>query len=133
MYKSTIRVAGLCLIAAASATGIVYSSDTYACDGLANSAPCNAGAATLVPVANLAQLTDGEIAYIYLQANLFDVEGAELGVARGTASGVKQHGEMVAKDHRSVVVAFQGILTQNNIKPVPPPTTAPRSSTIWRS
>jgi predicted outer membrane protein len=27
---------------------------------------------------------------------------------------------MVAKDHRGVVVAFQGILTQNDIKPVPP-------------
>jgi len=120
MHKSTIRVLGLCLIGAASVAATVYSSATYACDGLANPTTCNADAAKPIPVANLAQLTDDEIAYIYLQANQFDVEEAELGAVRGTASGVKQHGEMVAKDHRGVVVAFQGILTQNNIEPVAP-------------
>ena len=66
------------------------------------------------------QLTDGEIAYIYLQANQFDVEEAKLGIARGTAPEVKQHGEMVAKDHSGVIAAFEGILMEHGIKPTAP-------------
>lgn len=119
MRKSTIRIAGLCLIGSACAFAtIVSSSAIYACTG-----PCNAKStsASLVAVANVSQLTDSEIAYIYVQANQFDVEETELGIARGTASGVKQHGEMVARDHRGVVVAFQGLLAANNITPVAPP------------
>jgi predicted outer membrane protein len=50
--------------------------------------------------------TYGEIAYIYLQANQFDVDEAKLGIVRGTASAVKQHGEMVAKDHGSVIAGL---------------------------
>lgn len=70
--------------------------------------------------ADATQLTDGEIAYIYLHYNQFDVEEAELGVARGTASEVKQHGEMVANDHRGVIKAFEAILAKDGIEPVAP-------------
>ena len=78
------------------------------------------------------QLTDGEIAYIYLQANQFDVEEAELGIARGTAPEVKQHGEMVAKDHSGVIAATEGIRsTASNQRPLP--TTRRLSNTTRRS
>jgi len=120
MRKSTIHVVGLCLIGGALATATaLYSPGTYACNG---PAACTIGSASanLVLMAKATQLTDGEIAYLYLQGNQFDVEEAELGIARGTSSEVKQHGEMVAKDHRGVVVAFQAILTEHNIKPVAP-------------
>ena len=79
------------------------------------------------------QLTDGEIAYIYLQANQFDVEEAELGIARGTAPEVKQHGEMVAKDHSGVIAAFEGILMEHGIKPTAPSDNARLSNTTRRS
>jgi predicted outer membrane protein len=72
----------------------------------------------VIKVADSAQLTDGEIAYIYLQANLFEVETAELGMALGTSDDVKRHGEMVARDHRGVVKMFEELLHMNNIKPV---------------
>lgn len=70
--------------------------------------------------ANAAQLTDAEIAYTYLQSNLFDVEEAELGIARGTAAEVKEHAEMVTRDHRGVVKAFEDLLAKEGIKPVAP-------------
>lgn len=70
-------------------------------------------------VANSDQLTDGEIAYIYLQANLFEVEKAELGMARGTAPKVREHGVMVAKDHRGVVIMFEKLLKKIGLKPTP--------------
>lgn len=76
--------------------------------GAAFSSSCGAGAAAL---------TDGEVAYIYLQANLFEVEKAELGKSLGTSDDVKKHGEMVATDHRGVVKMFQHILELNHIKP----------------
>jgi predicted outer membrane protein len=79
------------------------------------------------------QLRDGEIAYIYLQANQFDVEEAELGIARGTAPEVKQHGEMVAKDHSGVIAAFEGILMEHGIKPTAPSDNARLSNTTRRS
>ncbi len=65
-----------------------------------------------------AALTDGEIAYLYIQANLFEVELAELGKSVGTSDDVKQHGNMVAKDHRGVIKRFEELLHQNHIKPV---------------
>ncbi len=68
-------------------------------------------------VADQPQLTDGIIAYLYIQANLFEVETAELGKARGTSPDVKQHGAMVAKDHRGVVKSFEELLHRNHIKP----------------
>jgi putative membrane protein len=72
----------------------------------------------VIKVADSAQLTDGEIAYIYLQANLFEVETAELGMALGTSEDVKQHGEMVARDHRGVVKMFEELLHMNRITPI---------------
>jgi predicted outer membrane protein len=96
MYKSIFTIVGLCFV-------------------------INAAAAAHDPkVPDAAQLTDGEIAYIYLQANQFDVEEAELGIARGTAPEVKQHGEMVANDHSGVITAFEGILMEHGIKPTAP-------------
>jgi predicted outer membrane protein len=70
--------------------------------------------------AEAAKLTDGEIAFVYLQANQFDVEEGKLGVARGSASEVTQHGQMVAKDHGAVVAAFEKLLTEQGIKPTEP-------------
>ena len=61
---------------------------------------------------------DGEIAYLYLQANLFEVETAELARAQGTAPEVKHHGDEVAKDHRGVVKMFEELLLKNGIKPI---------------
>src|SRR6476620_4214675 len=43
-----------------------------------------------------------------------------LGIARGTAPEVKQHGEMVAKDHSGVITTFEGILMEHGIKPTAP-------------
>jgi predicted outer membrane protein len=74
--------------------------------GLCFMVSANASAAQNARMTNVAKLTDGEIAYIYLQANQFDVDEAKLGIVRGTASAVKQHGEMVAKDHGSVIAAL---------------------------
>ena len=83
----------------------------------AATAPLSANAAQ---VAGAAPLTDGEIAYVYLHYNQFDVDEAELGIARGTAPEVKQHGEMVANDHRGVIKAFEGILAKDGIEPIAP-------------
>jgi putative membrane protein len=63
-------------------------------------------------------MSDGEIAYLYLQANLFEVETAELARAQGTAPQVRAHGGEVAKDHRDVVKMFQELLLKNGIKPI---------------
>ena len=87
MRKSTVAILSLCFMVSA-----------------------NARAAENANVTGTAKLTDGEIAYIYIQANQFDVEEAKLGIARGTAPEVKQHGEMVAKDHGGVIASFEGIL-----------------------
>ncbi|MFN3623538.1 MAG: DUF4142 domain-containing protein [Hyphomicrobium sp.] len=72
----------------------------------------------LMQVADKGGISDGEIAYIYIQANLFEVETAKLGGAQGTASEVKKHGEDVAKDHGGVVKMFQELLLKSNVKPV---------------
>ncbi len=72
----------------------------------------------VVQVADKPNLTEGEIAYLYLQANRFEVETAELGAQRGTATDVKKHGEMVAKDHRGVIETFEGLVSMSHIKPV---------------
>jgi putative membrane protein len=125
MRVSILSVVGLCFIGSTNAsTAAVYGPAPHvACAGLASPAICSPKSTppNLIKVADATQLTDGEIAYIYLQGNEFDVEEAELGVARGTASDVKEHGEMVAKDHRGVVETFEGILTKNGIKPIAPP------------
>jgi predicted outer membrane protein len=83
-------------------------------------AAISASGAHAAQEADAIQLTDGEIAYIYLHYNQFDVEEAELGVARGTAPEVKQHGEMVANDHRGVIKTFEAILAKDGIEPVAP-------------
>lgn len=72
----------------------------------------------LIKAADTTQLTDGEIAYVYLQANLFEVQTAELARTLGTSGDVKQHGEMVEKDHRGVIKMFERLLEMNHIKPV---------------
>jgi predicted outer membrane protein len=74
MYKSVITIVSLCFAIGA-----------------------NTALAHEPKAPDAAQLTDGEIAYIYLQANQFDVEEAKLGIAQGSAPEVKQHGEMVAR------------------------------------
>ena len=84
--------------------------------------------AEIVRVTGAHSLSDGEIAYLYMQANLFDVETAELARAKGTAPEVKQHGEEVAKDHRGVVKMFEELLHRNGIKPVAPADSAIRST-----
>jgi putative membrane protein len=63
-------------------------------------------------------LSDGEIAYLYLQANLFEVDKAELARGQGTAPEVKHHGDEVAKDHRGVVKMFEELLLKTGIKPI---------------
>jgi putative membrane protein len=97
MRKSIVTIVGLCLIVSV-----------------------NFGAAEKAKATEIARLTDSEIAYIYLQANQFDVDEAKLGIARGTASEVKEHGEMVVKDHGGVIAAFEGLLTEQGIKPMAP-------------
>lgn len=77
--------------------------------------------AHVIRVADTAALTDEQIAYIYIQANLFEVETAELGKSRGTSEDVRSHGETVAKDHRGVVKMFEKLLHMNHIKPIAPP------------
>lgn len=72
----------------------------------------------LIRVADHASLSDGEIAHLYIQANLFEVDTADLGRAQGTAPQVKQHGEAVAKDHGGVVKMFEELLLKTGIKPV---------------
>ena len=76
--------------------------------------------AGLIKVAKTAKLSDGEIAYIYLQENLFEVETAKLGMERGTAKEVKSHGKMVAKDHSGVVTGFEKLLKTVGVLPVAP-------------
>lgn len=78
----------------------------------------SAATSKVIKVADESGLSDAEIAYLYIQANLFEVETAELGVARGTAADVKSHGEMVARDHKGVVRAFEELIQMNGIKPV---------------
>ena len=73
-------------------------------------------------------LGDGEIAYLYLQANLFEVETAELARAQGTAAAVKHHGDEVASDHRSVIKMFEGLLLKNGIHPATVADSASRSA-----
>ena len=102
MRKSTVAILSLCFMVSA-----------------------NAREAENANVTGTAKLTDGEIAYIYIQANQFDVEEAKLGIARGTAPEVKQHGEMVAKDHGGVIASFEGILTEQGIEPTAPSGNAP--------
>ncbi len=63
------------------------------------------------------RLSDGEIAYIYLQANLFEVEIAKLGRENATDPDVKAHGEMVARDHGNVVKQFSMLLEKIGVKP----------------
>lgn len=72
----------------------------------------------LIRVADKTGLSDGEIAYLYIQANLFEVEIAKLGTAQGTAPDVREHGAMVAKDHGSVVKMFEEVLLKTGVKPV---------------
>jgi predicted outer membrane protein len=96
MYKSIFTIVGLCFVSV------------------------NTARAHDLKASDAAQLTDGEIAYIYLQANQFDVEEAKLGIAHGTSPEVKQHGEMVAQDHSGLIAAFRGILMEHGITPTPP-------------
>ncbi len=72
-------------------------------------------------VADAPQLTDGAIAYIYLQTNLFEVEVADLGKSVGASDEVRQLAQMVADDHRGVIKSFEELLQMNRIKPVATP------------
>jgi putative membrane protein len=72
----------------------------------------------VIRVHDAQSLSDGEIAYLYLQANLFEVDKAELARAQGTAPEVKHHGDEVAKDHRGVVKMFEELLLKTGIKPI---------------
>jgi len=51
------------------------------------------------------------------------VEETKLGIARGTAPEVKQHGEMLAKDHSGFIAAFERIFMKHGIKRTALPTT----------
>lgn len=93
-------------------------STSAAMPGAAGSAICRQP--IVIKVADTAQLSDGEIAYLYLQANLFEVETGELGATRGTAADVKKHAETVATEHRGVVKMFEGLLLKRGIKPTAP-------------
>lgn len=98
----------------AAATALPTSiGDTHYVRAVATTPPCG-----LIRVADRATLSDGEIAHLYIQANLFEVDTAELGRAQGTSPQVKQHGEAVAKDHGGVVKMFQELLLKTGIKPV---------------
>jgi Domain of unknown function (DUF4142) len=48
------------------------------------------------------------------------VEETKLGIARGTAPEVKQHGEMLAKDHSGFIAAFERIFMKHGIKRTAP-------------
>ena len=87
----------------------------------------------MIKVADRHSFTDGEIAFIYLQANLFEVETAELGMTLGTSDDVKQHGEMVARDHRGVVKMFEELLHMNHINPSKRQVPLPASPNTWPS
>jgi predicted outer membrane protein len=76
------------------------------------------------PAADAPQLDDGAIAYLYLQANLFEVEVAELGKSAGASEEVRKLGQMVANDHRGVIKSFEELLHMHHIKPVPTPASA---------
>lgn len=91
MRKSIVTIVGLCFLASASAAETVKGADA-------------------------AKLTESEAAYIYLQANAFEVERARLGIACGTAPEVMQHAEMVAKDHGAVIAAFVGLFAEQRFK-----------------
>lgn len=99
----------------AAATALPTSiGDTHHVRAVATTPPCG-----LIRVADRATLSDGEIAHLYIQANLFEVDTAELlGRAQGTSRQVKQHGEAIAKDHGGVVKMFQELLLKTGIKPV---------------
>lgn len=98
----------------AAATALPTSiGDTHHVRAVATAPPCG-----LIRIADRATLSDGEIAHLYIQANLFEVDTAELGRAQGTSPQVKQHGEAVAKDHGGVVKMFQELLLKTGIKPV---------------
>jgi putative membrane protein len=72
----------------------------------------------VIRVHDAPSLSDGEIAYLYLQANLFEVDKAELARVQGTAPEVKHHGDEVAKDHSGVVKMFEELLLKTGIKPI---------------
>jgi len=72
----------------------------------------------VIRVHDAPSLTDGEMAYLYIQANLFEVETAELARTQGTAPQVKVHGDEVARDHRGVVKMFEELLLKNGVKPI---------------
>lgn len=74
--------------------------------------------AHLIQVKDSNVLSDREIAYIYLQANLFEVETAELGMKNATDPEVKAHSAMVAKDHKGVVKQFGMLLEKIGINPL---------------
>ena len=48
------------------------------------------------------------------------MEETKLGIARGTAPEVKQHGEMLAKDHSGFIAAFERIFMKHGIKRTAP-------------
>lgn len=112
---SLFLASSLCAFAVGAAATALPTSigDTHHVRAVAATPPCG-----LIRVADRATLSDGEIAHLYIQANLFEVDTAELGRAQGTAPQVKQHGEAVAKDHGGVVKMFQELLLKTGIKPV---------------
>jgi putative membrane protein len=106
----------------AGAAALTIAGKPAAACGALHTATCNSACTQprVINVAETAQLTDSEIAYLYLQANLFEVEAGELGAKRGTAADVKKHGETVATEHRGVVKMFEGLLLKRGIKPTAP-------------
>lgn len=121
MPKSIVGVARLILIASALVgAAISYLSSGNAALAGPLSASEKPDSTVAIKIASTAPLSDGEIAYIYMQANLFEVEKAELGKTLGNSVDVKQHGDMVAKDHRGVVKSFEELLKMNGVKPVEP-------------
>jgi putative membrane protein len=83
-------------------------------------------AARIVRVANAPAISDGEIAFLYLQANQFEVDTAQLGNTMGSAPQVKDHGQMVVKDHSGVINLFEDILTKSGVKALAPADSALR-------
>ncbi len=124
MRASNTYIFALSVIAGAAA--VMLAGKPAAACGALHGPTCDATCSRphVIKVAETAQLTDGEIAYLYLQANLFEVETGELGAARGTAADVKKHGETVATEHRGVVKMFEGLLLKRGIKPTAPASSA---------
>lgn len=129
MTRKKTTFAGTCLIACGIAVGSILMLPPAPSTALPiTSAICSSPTSSshVIRVSETAKLNDGEIAYIYIQENLFEVETAKLGLERGTAPEVKAHGKMVAKDHTGVVKMFEKLLKTTGVKPTAPPNSQER-------